>query len=356
MHVIQIDSVNVLARAHEMPLWSRLGPYRRGTLGAMLDDAELVEYWAHEASLVPSRDWPLFEPRRRNARDRMWPGVRDLGERKPEYIASVLAEVQARGSVAASDLKEPARRTGPWWDWHDAKLALEWLFWCGEVTARRRPNFEREYMLPESHVPAEFLAAPPFSDHDARVEMLDRAGQVLGVATYADLCDYYQLRPKESRAGLETLVEQGRVRPVRVEGWREVAYVHIDAPSPRPVSAALLVSPFDPAVRRRDRALRLFDFHYRIEIYTPAARRVHGYYVLPFLFGERFAARVDLRADRRRRILEVLGCFAEPHADKQTTAEALGTELTALAAWLDLDAVEVARHGDLASALRRTLH
>ncbi len=354
--LLQVDSVNVLARAHEMPLWSRLGHYRRGILDTLVDDAELFEYWAHEASLLPVADWPLMQWRMETARTgEGWRSVVSMQDRNPTMVASVLAAVRDQGATAASAFNEPGRRTGPWWDWSDAKLALEYLFWTGQLTARRRNNFEREYDLPERMLPSHIVNQPAIPESDARTIMVERAGRALGVATERDLFDYYRLKAKPSRSALQQLIDDGVLRPVHVEGWEPIAYLHRDAVLPREVRCATVLSPFDPMVWERQRNVRLFDFHYRIEIYTPAPKRVYGYYVLPFLFNDALVGRVDLKADRKTSTLLIPGAFAEPGHANTTTIDALALELTHLADWLGLQNISVGTKGDLARGLRATL-
>lgn len=355
VQLLQMDSVNVLVRAHEMPLWSRTGAHDRRSLWRMLNAGELFEYWGHQAALIPIDDWPLFGWRMRRAREgHTWRRIHQLGTTQPRFVADVLRAVEDRGPLSAGELQPPGtRRTGSWWDLSDTKLALEWLFWTGQVTARRRPSFERIY-LPISAIPSE-LRAHEIPEADARVELLAKAARALGIGTARDLCYYFLLKPTASRDALRTIVERGDVRPVQVDGWKEVAYLHRDAVLPRRIGARSLLSPFDPVVWERTRDELLFGFHYRIEIYTPAAERVHGYYVLPFLHGDRITARVDLKADRGARVLRVHGAYAEAHADGGETAGALAAELRELAAWLDLDRVHVARRGDLAAPLTREL-
>ena len=356
VNLLQIDSVNVLARAHEMPLWSRLGAYRRGVLDDMLQRGEVFEYWAHESSLIPVEDWPLWQ-RAMQRTDAVghWSHIHRLEADKPGFVASILRQVGERGAVTASELKEPGRRTGPWWDWNDAKYALEWLFQTGQVTARRRGNFEREYLLAEHAIPHAIRAAPPINEHDARVELLDRGARALGVATERDIADYFRLKPNASKAAFRQLIETGRLLPTTVEGWDKPSYLHVDAKLPRTMRARSLLSPFDPVVWERQRAERLFGFHYRIEIYTPAPKRVYGYYVLPFLLGETIAARVDLKADRKARVLRVPGAFVESGADRDEVAFELGAELQDLRVWLDLDTISVEKRGNLATPLRSAL-
>ncbi len=339
-----------------MPLWSRLGAYRRGVLDEMVAEAELFEYWAHEASLLPIADWPLMQfhmeaAKRRNG----WKSIDAMHQRNPTIVDEVFAAVRDQGPTPASAFNEPGRRTGPWWDWSDAKLALEYLFWTGQLTARRRANFERAYDLPERVFPSHILNAPAIEEPQARRIMLERSARALGVGTDRDIFDYYRLKPKASRDALNDLLDDGVITPISVEGWDKPAYLHRDAKLPRHIAAASLLSPFDPVVWERQRAERLFDFHYRIEIYTPQPKRVYGYYVLPFLLDDRIVARVDLKANRKTRVLEVPGTFGERHIAAGEVATALATELLELAEWLQLDSVAVGPKGDLSRSLRSEL-
>lgn len=354
--LLQIDSVSVLARAHYLPLFSRLGAYDR----SLLDQAawgrrpELFEYWAHEASLLPHSAHRLL--RWRMARAERSEGIygelaRFAAERR-SYIDALLARVREDGPMAASGA-DAGRGPGGWWGWSDAKRGLEWLFWAGHLaTATRRPSFERVYDMPERVIPATTLAEPTPSEADAHRELLGLAARALGIATAADLRDYYRLAPGDCDRPLRDLTETGTITPVQVEGWRQPAFVHRDARWPRRVEACALLSPFDPAMWERSRAERLFGFRYRLEIYTPAHRRQHGYYVLPFLLGDRMAARVDLKADRAGSTLQVLSAHAEPHAPPET-AERLMAELGSMASWLGLTRIHVSEAGDFGPALAR---
>ncbi|HVB26522.1 MAG TPA: crosslink repair DNA glycosylase YcaQ family protein [Mycobacteriales bacterium] len=357
---LQIDSVNVLARAHYLPAWSRLGAYPTEVLdGLAYRKRELFEYWGHEASLLPVELHPLLRWRMARAREAFetWGAPARLARERPGYIAEVLAEVRDRGPLSAAELVEAgARRTGDWgWNWHDGKIALEWLFWTGAVTTSGRRHFHRIYDLTERVIPRAILELPTPSQAAAQRALLLRAADSLGVATAGDLADYYRIKLPEARAGLAELVAAGELEEVRVAGWRHPAYVRPGLAVGRPVSVRALVSPFDPLIWERARTLRLFGFHYRIEIYVPAARRVHGYYVLPFLLGDSLVARVDLKADRQAGVLQVPAAYAEAHAPP-TVAEELAGELVAMAAWLELPGgVRVARRGDLAAALARAI-
>ena len=350
--LFQIDSVNVLQRAHYLPLFSRLGAYDTALLDRAAHSAprRLFEYWGHEASLLPVAFQPLLRWRMARAADEAWGGVRRVREERPELVAEVLEEVRARGPVAASEVLEHERpkRTGPWWDWSDVKRAFEWLFWSGQITSARRRGFERLYDLPERVLPRAVVAAPTPPVADAQRELLRIASRALGVAAERDLRDYFRLPTGEAKERIAELVDEGALLPVTVEGWRNHAYLDPAARLPRTVDACAVLGPFDSLIWERDRVERLFGFRYRIEIYVPAEKRVHGYYVLPFLLGERLVARVDLKADRQAGVLRVQAAHAEEDAPPET-AERLRERLEAMAGWLGLDhGLAVAGRGDLA--------
>jgi uncharacterized protein YcaQ len=352
--VVQIDSVNVLVRAHYLPLFSRLGPYDTDRLDAAAwrSPRRLFEYWGHEASLLPVESQPLLRWRMARAIDDAWGGMRRIQREQPELVARVLEDVRANGPISASRLAadEQPRRTGPWWDWSDVKRAVEWLFWSGQVTSARRRGFERLYDLPERVLPRAVHAAPTPGEADAQRELVRIAARASGIATERDLRDYFRLPVDAARARVAELVEAGELRQVAVEGWRAPGLLDPEARLPRRVDARALLGPFDPLVWERARVERLFDFRFRLEIYVPASKRVHGYYVLPFLLGDRLVARVDLKADRAAGALLVQAAWAEPGAPPETAAE-LGAELETMAGWLGLERVEVRERGDLAPAL-----
>jgi uncharacterized protein len=355
--LLQIDSVNVLQRAHYLPLYSRLGPYPTALLDAAVyrRPRELFEYWGHEASLLPLRLHPYL--RWRMADGHAWGGVARLAAEQPGLIEWVRAEVAEKGPLTAAEVEaDSPRRTGHWgWNWSDAKRALEWLFWKGEVlVARRNSGFARIYDVPERILPARILETPTPTPEEARRELIRISAGALGVATEGDLRDYFRLPVAGFRAALHDLVDAGELIPVEIPGWRQPGYLHRDAKVPRRIRAATLLSPFDPVVWRRERAERLFGFTYRIEIYTPAAQRLYGYYVLPFLLGDRLVARVDLKADRAAGVLRIPGAWAETGAPGETAA-ALATELRRLATWLGLSEVAPPERGDLAHPLAHDL-
>jgi uncharacterized protein YcaQ len=352
--VVQIDSVNVLQRAHYLPLFSRAGPYDTALLdrAAHFAPRRLFEYWGHEASLIPVGLQPALRWRMDRAAHEAWGGMRRIQRDRPELVERVLGEVSSRGPIAASDVVEEERpaRTGPWWDWSDVKRAFEWLFWSGQITSARRRGFERLYDLPERVLPAAVVATPTPTVEDAQRELVRVSARSLGVAAERDLRDYFRLGAAEARERVAELVEAGELWPVEVEGWRVPGYLDPAARLPRRVHARALVGPFDSLVWDRSRAERQFGFRYRIEIYVPAPQRVHGYYVLPFLLGDRLVARVDLKADRKNGALRVQAAHAEPDAPAGTAAE-LRAELESMAAWLGLERLDVVPRGDLAPEL-----
>jgi len=359
--LIQIDSVNVLQRAHYLPMFSRLGPYPMDLLdrAAYQHPRVLFEYWGHEASLLPVELWPLLRWRMAKAQDIAWGRMRLLMQEQPDLVAWVLDEVRARGPVTAADIEQdvPRRRSDSWgWNWSDVKAALEWLFWSGQVTtARRNGSFARVYDVPERVLPPQVLAAPVPDGVDARRELVRRAAVSLGVAAEPELRDYFRLPAGGFREAVADLVDAGELVPVQVAGWRARAYLHRDAKLPRWVRGAALLSPFDPLIWERSRTERLFGFRYRIEIYVPAPQRVHGYYVLPLLLGDRLVARVDLKADRQAGVLRVPAAWVEPSVDEGEAAEALAGELRRLAGWLSLADVAEPERGDLAKELTAAL-
>ncbi|MDQ3392193.1 MAG: winged helix DNA-binding domain-containing protein [Actinomycetota bacterium] len=351
--VVQIDSVNVLVRSQELPLWARLGPHPRSLIPDATVAGELFEYWAHVATHIPVEHHRLFRWRMA-AMESQWPAIARINREHPGFVEEIYNRVRDGGPLVASDLSTRTGRKGPWWDWDDAKMALEYLFDVGRITATRRTNdFARLYDLTERVVPPWALEAPtPDSEAEGRKELLVLAARSMGVATFDDLTDYYRMRKLECRSLMPELVEEGRLLPAEVDGWDKPAYMHPDAMFPRSSGASALLSPFDSLVWFRERTERLFGFRYRIEIYTPPPKRVYGYYVLPFLLGDRLVARVDLKAERARAVLAVRGAFAEPGIDVAETAEALAGELQLMAGWLGLDTIEVSENGDLAQSLR----
>jgi uncharacterized protein YcaQ len=359
--LIQLDSVNVLQRAHYLPMFSRLGPYRQELLdrAAYRRPRTLFEYWGHEASLLPVTLWPAMRWRMARAAEFAWSGVSRLATRRPDLVKWVREEVAQRGPVTVAEIEAdvPRRRGDSWgWNWSDVKTALEWLFWTGEVTsAGRNGAWARRYDVPERVLPAEVLAAPALREPEAFQRLVAIAAAALGVAAPAELRDYFRLPVAGFREALDALVEAGELVPVQVEGWRQPAWRHRDARLPRRIPGAGLLSPFDPVVWERSRAERLFGFRYRIEIYVPAPKRVYGYYVLPFRLGDRLVGRVDLKADRQAKVLRVPAAWREPAVPEPDTSEALAAELWRLAGWLGLDDVAPPERGDLARPLAAAL-
>lgn len=356
--LLQIDSVNVFTRAHLMPAFSRLGPWPT----TLLDDLafgrrELFEYWGHEASYLPMALHPLLRWRmaRAEALDEGWGGPLRMFRDRPDFVADLLRRVEDSGPVGAGALRDAPRGGSAWWGWDDVKRGLEYLFWSGRVTTARRTNgFERLYDVTERVIPSAVLALPTPTREDAQRELVRFAARAHGVATRKDLRDYFRLRPAEGEAAVASLVEEGALLPVTVEGWRDVAYLSAGAAVPRKVRRSALLSPFDPLVWERGRTQRLWDVDYRIEIYVPAPKRVYGYYCLLFLHDEAIRARVDLKADRKASVLRVLAAWREPGArDGDGTAAALADELVRAAAWLGLSDVVVEERGDLARDLAR---
>jgi uncharacterized protein YcaQ len=352
--VLQIDSVNVFARAHYMPLFSRMGPYDTALLtrAAERRPRRIVEYWAHVAAFMPVELWPAMRHRMARYRETAheWPVMRH----RPELAASLLAEVREVGAATARDLDDglPRAKEHWGWNWSETKKALEYLFSSGELAvAGRNGAFERMYDVPERVLPRPVLDAPTPTREEAAVELVRRAALSHGVATEPCLRDYFRMRGRQSVPAVRALVEAGELLPVSVEGWERPAYLHRDAALPRRVRARALLSPFDPLVWERSRTEQLFGFRYRIEIYVPEPRRVHGYYVLPFLLDDALVARVDLKADRRAGALVVKAAYAEAGAPEETSAE-LAEELVQAARWQGLSQVVVEPRGDLAGALR----
>ncbi len=354
MGLLQIDSVNVLSRSHYLPVFSRLGPYPRPALDRLSwgPQAELFEYWAHAASLVPRRLQPHLRWRMEAFRARESGWASRLARDRPGYLDGIRRLVAEQGPIGAGATGEARPNLpGSMWNWHDGKVALEHLFAIGEVATAGRPHFERLYDLTERVLPPEILAVPTPPVADAQRELVRVSARALGVATVADLQDYFRLRADTTKLRVAELVESGELLPVQVQGWKDPAWLWSGTRLPRRVSARALLTPFDPVVWDRARTERIFDFHYRIEIYTPQARRVYGYYVLPFLLGDRLVGRVDLKADRAARVLQVRAAWAEEPAPPPEVARELALELADLARWLELDSVAVFPKGDLAPAL-----
>ncbi len=352
--VLQVDSVNVLARAHYMPLFSRMGCYDIQLLhrAAETRPRRLVEYWAHVQAYMPVELWPVMRFRMDDYRAlrAKW----DVLAEAPGLETSLLAEVSERGASTARDLDDglPRKKEHWGWNWSNTRRMLDYLYTIGELAiAGRNSSFEVRYDLPERVLPADVLSMPTPTREEASRELVRRATRSHGVATVQDLRDYYRMSVADTQRAVQSLVESGELLPVDVEGWKRPAYLHRDARLPRRVNARTLLSPFDPVVWERERTERLFGFFYRIEIYVPEHKRLHGYYVLPFLLGDQLVARVDLKADRRAGVLLVKSAYAEPAAPPET-ADELAAALQEMAQWLGLSDVSVAHRGDLAAALQ----
>lgn len=357
--LLQIDSVNVFERSHYLPALSRLGEYDRSALDRLTygGKGHAVEYWAHQAAFVPRHSWPLFGFRRRAYRDEAakpdsWLSThRDLAD-------WLLAELRENGPMKASAIEHDANRSrGSWWGWSDVKVGLELMWRTGQVVCNERVRFERVYALPE-HVFAseEFVDLP---EEESVRRLVGHAGAALGIATEADLADYFRMKRAQIRGAIRDLSDEGTLVPVRVPGWENngresPAWVHRDARKPRKLDATALLSPFDPVVWFRPRTERLFDFHYRIEIYTPAHKRKFGYYSLPVLRGDRVVGRVDLKSDRKAGTLRVQSAWRETSAPDDTAAR-LVPVLREAATWQGLDDIHVNGWGDLADPLRTEL-
>ncbi len=340
LHVLQIDSVNVVVRSHYLPLFSRLGAYDRRSLEDLVwtkKSRKLFEYWGHEASFIPLSLHPLFRWRMARAQrgDGTWGRIAQIARDKPAFVASILAEVEQRGPLASGDIAEHRSSGGGWWGWSDVKTALEYLFWSGALTTSTRRNFERLYDVPERVIPAAVRALPTPPEAEAKRALLRLAARALGVATRSDLRDYFRLEA-DANIHIDELSESGELAIVPVDGWKQPAYLAPQTVIPRGLNACALLSPFDSLVWERARDRRLFDFDYRLEIYTPAHKRIHGYYVLPFLHDSRLAARVDVKSNRATSTLEVPAVHYEDASPSIGLRDDLRRELAALANWLGL--------------------
>ncbi|MBA4180261.1 MAG: cytoplasmic protein [Anaerolinea sp.] len=353
MAVVQLDSVNVVLRSHYLPFFARLGAYDRAALDSILNDRSLAfEQWGHQASVMPLEHFPLL--RHRWEQHVHWNrALEHLDAEHPGLVDNVLDQVRGRGSLTISEIEGRGERQGPWWGYGPGKIALEAHFRRGALAVSRAANFSRVYQLAARVFDPALLSRPVMEAPEAHREMLRIAARAHGIGTARDLADYFRLKLTEARPRLAELVDDGTLETVAVEGWTEPAYVPSGPSAPPPVHARALLSPFDPVVWDRARTERLFGFRYRIEVYTPQAKRVHGYYVMPFLLGNQLVGRVDLKANRQARVLEVFGSYAEEGHVPESFAPDLAAELKHLSTWLGLDSVRVRDRGDLAPALAR---
>ena len=349
--LVQLDSVNVFSRAHYMPFFSRLGAYERAALDRWLwRSGEQFEYWGHEASLIPIEHYPLW--RWRMEAPWSWNRVERIKKEDPGYLSRVLDQVRADGPLQTRDLESPGQRdANSMWGWSKGKVALEALFHQGDITVFDRVNFVRLYGATEDVIRDSALSAAGLSREEGQRQLVEMASSSMGVASLADLADYHRIRVPDARPLVEEMVQEGRLIEVEVEGWGTQAFLHPDARLPREVDGRALLSPFDSLVWCRPRVDRLWDFHYRIEIYVPEAKRVHGYYVLPFLLDGVLVARVDLKTDRAREVLRVKGAWAEDGVDRVRVGRELRAELDSVALWLGMEDLEIVDNGDLTSFL-----
>jgi len=354
MSALQLDSVNVLCRSHYLPVLARLGPYDRGKLDRYLyHSGEHFELYSHEAAVISQDLQPVMRYR---SRARRWTHGPELEQKMPDYVQSVLAEVADRGPLSVKDLGDPGERTGPWWGQSKGKVTLDWLYHSGRLAIRERtPMFVTVYDLPENVIRPDVLARPEIDERESKKRQLALGARSHGIATDKCLADYFRLKVTEARPLLAELVAEGVLERVSVDGWSDGLYLHAEANRPRKIAARALLSPFDPVVWFRPRAQQLFDFEYRIEIYTPELKRVYGYYVLPFLLDEALVGRIDLKADRKAGLLLVRAAYLEAgitgRSERDRVAMELQAALVEMAQWLDLDGVKVEDKGDLAPLL-----
>ena len=348
--VIQIDSVNVLVRSQELPLFSRLGNHDRNAIPKATESQKIFEYWGHEAAHLPVEVHPLFRWKMEAARlgkARHW-GLTSFYDDNKVFVKRMLKHVETNGPTTARELSTRTEKRGAdkktWWDWDESKTALEYLFLTGQLmSCGRGTDFARIYDTPERVLPEDVLNAPTPSEHDARKRLLVRSAIAQGVATAGDLADYHRQKPAAVKPLIAELSEDGELREVAVDGWTEKAFVHCSAKLPKQLHATALLSPFDSLVWCRPRNERLFDFHYRIEIYTPKEKRKFGYYVLPFMMNGQMVGRVDLKADRANSKLLMHSVHTEKGIKRATINDSLNNELRAMALWLGLDKVANSR-------------
>jgi uncharacterized protein YcaQ len=354
--LLQIDSVNVVTRSHYLPVFARLGSYDQDKLDRFIyDKPEMFEYWSHEQAYTPIHLHPATRWKMAAASGRGWRSIGEIERDHPGYIDGILAEVAERGPISSRQLDDPGERTGPWWGYGKGKIVLEWLFTCGRVAVAKRVNFERFYDLPERVIPAAVLAEPDLDVAAAHRERVAVAVKALGIGTAKDIADYFRMKVAETTKALVALTRAGRAVEVEVGEWGRTAFADPDLVIPRSIEGTALLSPFDPIVWDRARAERMYDFHYRIEIYTPEPKRIFGYYVLPILHDGRLVGRVDLKADRQAGVLRAKGLYAEDGVDRVRVGSAVAERLQAMAAWLGLDDVAIGRRGDLHAEVRASL-
>ena len=344
--VVQIDSVNVLVRSQELPLFARLGNHDRNAIPKATEAQKIFEYWGHEAAHLPVDLHPLFRWKMNAARTGKvthW-GLTSFYEENKAFVKRILKHVATNGPTTSRELSTRTEKKGTWWDWDEAKVALEYLFLTGELMSRGRgSDFARIYDTPERVLPQRVIDALTPGEHDARKQLLVRSAIAQGVATASDLADYYRQKLATVKPLITELVEEGELREVAVDGWTEKAFVHRNAKLPKQLHATALLSPFDSLVWCRPRNERLFNFHYRIEIYTPKEKRKFGYYVLPFMMDGEMVGRVDLKADRANSALLAYSVYTEKGVKRSSINEALNAELHAMATWLQLDQVQIGR-------------
>lgn len=352
LSVLQLDSVNVFERSHYLPLFARLGAYDKTLLDKLTfaRRGPYLEYWAHEAAMIPVEDWPLFRFRMQFWRDWMAKNMPDWFQANSSTLDRIKAELAARGPLPASAFEREAERVrGPWWDWDEIKRGLERLFRVGELVSAGRTNFERVYALPEQVLPTALIDLD-VPIEEAKYQLMKKSAIAHGIGTLNDFADYFRIKQTQAKDALQRLVDEGEVLPVEVAGWGKQAYLHRDARIPRRIEGAALLSPFDPVVWERDRALRMFGFHYRIEIYTPAPKRIFGYYTLPLLIDDALVGRIDLKNDRQAKVLRVQSAWREEGAT--VDVERVVPVLREIAAWQGCETIEVVDRGDLAPDLK----
>ncbi len=352
LNLLQLDSINVFERSHYLPLFARLGAYDKSTLDRLTFGrrSKYIEYWAHEAAIIPAEDWPLWRWKMEHLRERDQ-GREQWVQENGQMLQWLRDELAARGPVAASQIEHDSnKRAGPWWGWSDVKRGLEYLFRWGDVVSAGRTRFERTYSLP-GHVLDEELLGRDIPRAEAHRQLVERSAGALGIATASDLADYFRLKSADVKPAIAALADAGVLVPVTVRGWSQSAWLHRDARIPRRVEGEALLSPFDPIVWDRARALRMFGFHYRIEVYTPAPKRIYGYYTLPLLIDDALVGRIDLKSDRQAGVLRVQSAWREGEAS--VDLDRVVGLLDRIAAWQGLSGVEFAERGDLIAELAR---